>query len=156
VAKRKLTAFATRTAKALLVCQENGENKEETFDVIYRVMTPTRTRQLNQICLTAEQQLSFAESLAQFLGNNREATVEEILHMITLLLDEQEEEKSAIAQMLAKVVVSIPGIVEDDDEEIPVKVDAEMLDSTFDWMNLNAIREAIKEDQNPRHPSSNA
>jgi hypothetical protein len=150
--KIKRSAFGTRTAKALLVCQENGQNKEETFDVIYRVMSPTRTRELNRIFLTDDQQLSFADALAQFLDSHREGTVEEITAEIARLLDEPIDDKSALVKMLAKAVVSIPGIVEED--ETPVTVDEAMLDETFDWMNLNAIREAIKADQNPRQPSS--
>ncbi len=108
------TTFETRTVKAKLTFEENGERKTDEFTVHYKSLSPARLRKLNEM---------------QADGDNTRA----------------------FAAALAEIITSIPEIVEGEEgAETPIKIDADVLDSLFDWPNLNAINEAILVDTYPK------
>ncbi len=59
------SAFETRTVKARLTFEEQGERKTDDFTVHYRSLTPARLRRLNEMQKDEGNSRAFAEALAE-------------------------------------------------------------------------------------------
>ncbi len=155
-------AMLATTATLTFTDLETGEPKTDDFKIIYFALSPKKADELDRWIEDYDRRLEALEARRQAheaaQAKERQAaeaaggTFEE-----RPFEDPEEDElKHGLAQLVAKMVKSIPEIVEGEgEEERPIAITAETL-SGFAAQNLRSIRDAIRRDAatDPARPTA--
>ncbi|MCA1615050.1 MAG: hypothetical protein LC795_15640 [Acidobacteria bacterium] len=164
--KVRVSAFVDATLKttALLTFldPETQEPVTDEFTVVYYALSPKKAAELDAWVEDYDRRYSALEARrdaheAEEAKRRLKAEAEGGTFVEQPFADPEEVElKHGLAQLVARMVQSIPDIVEGEgDEERPVEITADLL-STFAAQNLRSIRDAVRKHAatDPTKPAS--